>query len=292
MTPFWDGRGNSMILRQPMNAVVVAHPDDEALWLSSVVGSVERIVFGFGAVCGKPRRSEARRRAVAALPLRGTVDLAIPESGVEWQSYLAQPDLTLQGVRIFESAVRERYESNHAKLLEGLRPALAGCQDVYTHNPWGEYGHAEHIQVYSAVTALQEELGYTVWFSNYVGPGNWTFVRGLAQSLSWAQRRVVRPDIVTARALMQVYRHHGAWTWHSGHRWPAQEILYAQPPRSSPDGLHLLSGEWLLDVGRLRWWRPPWLSPWRRLTHPDEALAPGSSSNGRSVLRSSEDRRR
>jgi hypothetical protein len=260
---------------QPLSAVVVAHPDDEALWLSSVVASVERIVFGFGAVYGKPQRSEARRRAVGALPLHGIVNLAIDESGVEWQSYLAKPELTPSGVRIFEPAVRERYQSNHAKLLEGLRPALAGCKDVYTHNPWGEYGHPEHIQIHSAVTALQDELGYTVWFSNYVGPRNWNFVRGLAPRLNWAQRRVVKPDITTARALMQVYRHYGAWTWKSGHRWPAQEVMYAQPPKSSPEGLHPLCGEWLLDVGRLRWWRPPWRSPSQRLTHPDEA--PGTT---------------
>ena len=170
-----------MSVQQPRSAVVVAHPDDEALWLSSVVASVERIVFGFGDVWGKPQRSEARRRAVAALPLPGIVNLAIDESGVEWQSYLAQPELTPWGVRILEPAVRERYEANHARLLAGLRPALAGCKDVYTHNPWGEYGHAEHIQVYSAVTALQQELRFTVWFSNYVGPGNWTFVKDLAQ---------------------------------------------------------------------------------------------------------------
>ena len=272
MTPSWDGGDDGMSVQQPLSAVVVAHPDDEALWLSSVVASVERIVFGFGDVWDKPQRSEGRRKAVAALPLRGIVNLAIGESGVKWQSYLAKPQLTPWGVRILEPAVRERYQSNHAQLLEGLRPALAGCTDVYTHNPWGEYGHAEHIQVYSAVTALQEELGFTVWFSNYVGPRNWIFVRGLAQRLNWAQRRVVKPDIVTARALMRVYRHHGAWTWNSGHRWPAQEIMYSQPPRSSADGLHLLSGEWLLDVGRLRWWPAPWRSPWRRLTHPAEAL--------------------
>ena len=274
MTPSWDGEDDRMSLQQPMSAVVVAHPDDEALWLSSVVASVARIVFGFGAVCGKPERSEARRRAVAALPLRGIVNLAIAESGVEWQSYLAEPELTPWGVRILEPAAGERYQTNHAKLIEDLRPALAGCKDVYTHNPWGEYGHAEHIQVYSAVTALQDELGYTVWFSNYVGPRNWAFVGGLAGRLNWAQRRVVKPDIATARALMQVYRHYGAWTWKSGHRWPAQEILYGQPPRSSPDDRHPLSGEWLLDVGRLRWWHPPWHSPWRRLTHPGEVRGP------------------
>jgi LmbE family N-acetylglucosaminyl deacetylase len=277
MTPSWDGGNKRMSVQQPLSAVVVAHPDDEALWLSSVVASVERIVFGFGAISDKPHRSEARRSAVAALPLRGIVNLAIAESGVAWQSYLAGPQLTPWGVRIFEPAVWERYKSNHAKLVEGLRPALAGCENVYTHNPWGEYGHAEHIQVYRAVTALQDELGYTVWYSNYVGPRNWTFVSGLAQRLNWARRCVMRPDIVTARALMQVYRHYGAWTWKSGHRWPAQEILYAQPPSGSPDLLHVLSGESLLDVGRLGWWRPPWRSPWRRLPRSDEA--PGHTAH-------------
>ena len=72
-----------MSSRQALNAVVVAHPDDEALWLSSVVASAERIVFGFGAVVDRPGRSEARRRAVAALPLNGIVNLEIPESGVD-----------------------------------------------------------------------------------------------------------------------------------------------------------------------------------------------------------------
>src|ERR1700730_16332768 len=146
-----------MTLRQSRNAVVVAHPDDEALWLSSFVHSVERIVFGFGAVFGDPGRSQARRQAVAALPLSGIINLEIPESGVHWKCYQIQPALTLSGVRISESAVRERYESNYARLLEGLHASPTGCLDVYTHNPWGEYGHPEHIQVYSAVTDLQNE---------------------------------------------------------------------------------------------------------------------------------------
>jgi len=224
----------------------------------------------------RPRMSEARRQAVAALPLSGIVNLEIPESGVGFNSDQAQPQLTPPnaegfggqvpaGVRISDATVRARYESNYEKLLEGLRASLTGCRDVYTHNPWGEYGHAEHIQVYRAVTALQDELGYTVWFSNYVGAGNWTFVKGLAERLSWAQRSIVRPDVATARALMRVYRRYGAWTWTASHRWPAREVMYAQPPRSSPDLRHPLSGEWLLDVWRLRWWPPPWRSARRRL---------------------------
>jgi LmbE family N-acetylglucosaminyl deacetylase len=251
---------------QAQSAVVVAHPDDEALWLSSVLASVQRIVFAFGAVFDRPARSTARRQAVAALPLNGIVNLNIPESGVDWKSYQVQPELTRLGIKISESSVRERYESNFTRLHDGLRASLSGCTDVYTHNPWGEYGHPEHIQVYRAVTALQEELGYTVWFSNYVSARNLTFVKSLAERLSWAQRVVVRPDLKLARALMGVYRHYGAWTYPLAHRWPADEVLYAQPPSSSTEPRHRFTGEWLLDVGRLRCWSPPWRDPKRRLS--------------------------
>jgi hypothetical protein len=66
-------------VRCSATVVVVAHRDDEALWLSSVVASAGRVVVCFGAVFERPQLSEARRRAVAALPLADIVDLAIPE---------------------------------------------------------------------------------------------------------------------------------------------------------------------------------------------------------------------
>ncbi len=251
-----------MSARQAGHAVVVAHPDDEALWLSSVVASARRIVFGFGAVFDRPGRSQARRRAVAALPLKEIVNLGIPESGVDWQRHQIEPELTPLGIKIAGSAARDRYESNYARLHEGLRASLAGCAEVYTHNPWGEYGHPEHIQVHRAVSALQAELGYKVRFSNYVSARNLPFVRGLAERLSFAERAVVRPDLVTARALMAVYRHQGAWTYPTAHRWPAHEVMYTQPG-SSADLERTFIGEWLLDVTRLRWWS--WRDPRRYL---------------------------
>jgi len=254
-----------MSSRRALRAVVVAHPDDEALWLSSVVAAAERIVFGFGAVFDRPGRSQARRRAVAALPLNRIVNLEIPESGVDWKSYQIEPELTPLGIKIAESSVRERYESNYARLHDGLRAALNGCADVYTHNPWGEYGHPEHIQVYRAVTALQEELGFTVWFSNYVSARNLTFVKGLFPRLNWAERTVVRPDVGLARALRAVYRHYGAWTYPSAHRWPDHEVMYAQPLSRNAELRHAFTSEWLLDVTRLRWWSPPWRDPRRHL---------------------------
>ena len=254
-----DGRGPATV------AVVVAHPDDECLWLSSALASADHTVFCFGDLFERPAKSAARRQAVAALPLAGLVDLGIPESGARFSADWAHPRPTPAGIAIIDAAARARYEGNFPGLVGALRAALAGCREVYTHNPWGEYGHTEHIQVYRAVAALQPELGYTIWFSNYVGATSWALAQQAGRQSCWAQRREVRPDIATARGLMRIYRRHGAWTWRRWHRWPAQEIVYAQPPPASPEARHALTGEWLLDVAGLRWWRPPWRPALRRL---------------------------
>ena len=227
-------------------AVVVAHPDDEALWLSSVVGRPIGLCSVSATRSTEPRRSAARRQAVAALPLAGIVDLGLPESGARLAGRLGAPRPRRPASRSRDAAARARYEANFPRLVAALRPALAGCREVYTHNPWGEYGHTEHIQVYRAVAALQDELGYTVWFANYVGAASWPWPGSWARLPCWAERRTVTPDLATGRRPCAIYRRYGAWTWTRWHRWPAHETLYAQPPAGDPSARHPLSGEWLL----------------------------------------------
>ena len=251
--------------RPARTAVVVAHPDDECLWLSALLAASDRIVFCFGAPFERPRMAAARRQAVAALPLPRLTDLQIPESGAGFSVDWAKAQPTSAGIEITEPGPRARYEANHSRLLEQLRPVLTGYSDVCTHNPWGEYGHTEHIQVYRAVAALQAELGYTIWFSNYVAAANWSFARRLGRQPCWARRLTVEPDRDTARGLMRIYQRHGAWTWTRFHRWPAHETLYAQPPAGSPEPWSSLAGEWLLDIAGLRWWPPPWRAARRYL---------------------------
>jgi hypothetical protein len=236
-------------------AVVVAHP---------AVSSAERVVLCFGDPFERPKMSRARRRAVAALPLSNLVDLALPESGAGFSVDWSDPTPTATGIAITDAAARARYDANYARLVDRLREVLAGCREVYTHNPWGEYGHAEHIQVYRAVTALQAELGYRIWFSNYVRTSSWPLARRIGGAPCWTERRTVRPDTALARRLMGVYWRHGAWTWSWFHRWPAEETLYAQAPAGDPGPRHPLAGEWLLDVASLRWWLP-WRAARRRL---------------------------
>lgn len=250
--------------RRSPAAVVVAHPDDEILWLSGAVSSADRVVFCFGDQFERPKSSAARRRAVAALPLANLVDLALPESGAGFSVDWTDPRPTPAGIEIADAAGRARYEANYPKLVEALRRMLGGYGDVYTHNPWGEYGHAEHIQVHRAVAALQAEFGYTIWFSNYVGAASQPLARRLGRQPCWTHRRAIPPDQVLAHRLKRLYQRHGAWTWTRFHRWPAAETLYAQLPPGTSQARHSLMGEWLLDVSGLRWWLP-WRAARRRL---------------------------
>jgi LmbE family N-acetylglucosaminyl deacetylase len=251
--------------RNPSTAIVAAHPDDEALWLSSALASADRTVLCFGAIFERPRDSHARQQAVAELPITGLIHLDIPESGAGFRLEPPVPELTSAGIRIEKPDARARYESNYERLVEALRTTLVGTRDICTHNPWGEYGHPEHIQVYRAVAALQGELGYTIWFSNYMGPASWLFATHMASRVHCAERRLVAPDRLTARKLMQIYRRHGAWTWNRAHCWPVEETFFSQPPADDPAPRRTLCGEWLLDATRLRWTSMPWRPLGRRL---------------------------
>ncbi len=241
--------------------VVVAHPDDEILWLSSAMAQADPVVLCYGAPWGKPEKAEARAKAVAALKLSHLVNLAIPESGsrlhVDWQN----PELKPTGIAIVSPEAQIRYDTNFSILVEKLRPILAGADAVYTHNPWGEYGHPEHIQTYRAVEALQKDLGFTIWFSNYMAPLTMPLIRALGPAKLWAEKRVAVPDVRLARRLRAIYLRHRVWTWSLWHRWPATETLYAQPP-GGREGWHSLEGETLVDVTKLRWWRGDGASRW------------------------------
>ncbi len=238
-------------------ALVVAHPDDEVLWLSSVLARVERIILVFGTPLARPALGPARQRAVAELPFSSRViALSLPESGARFAFDHARPEVTATGLAITDPAARARYDANFARLVAALQPLLSGVGTVFTHNPWGEYGHSEHVQVYRAVATLQQTLGYTIWFPNYVASASWALACQEAAVPRWSERRRLAPDTATARRAMAVYVRYRAWTWTLWHRWPRSETLYAEPAPAAGVPRHPLAGETLLDVAQLRLWRP------------------------------------
>jgi LmbE family N-acetylglucosaminyl deacetylase len=145
--------------------LVMAHPDDEALWVSSLLSRMERIVFCFETLPSSPALGEGRRRSLVELPrlvelpLPNVTSLGLQESEVFNSAAWPNPVETDYGLavrrigRSMPGFSETRYRATHGQLVAALRPLLARSPSVITHNPWGEYGHEDHVQVFRAVAS-------------------------------------------------------------------------------------------------------------------------------------------
>ena len=123
--------------------LVVAHPDDEVLWFSSILRKVDEIIVCFLEVASRPDWTEGRRKSLASHPVGSITCLGLTESeglnGANWR----QPVLTKYGLEIRKShdslaGFSERmYTDNFATLVDRLRPMIRMYKNVFTHNPWG-----------------------------------------------------------------------------------------------------------------------------------------------------------
>ena len=150
------------------SVLIVAHPDDDILWLSSVIDKVEKIVFCFNEEPAKPELGIARKKTIAEYPLSNvsTLDIAEPQSfdKADWN----EPVTTEYGLKLSKCQESDaRYKATYEKLVSSVRNLVADRTNVFTHNPWGEYGNEDHVLVYQALKTLQVEFHYTLWFSNY-----------------------------------------------------------------------------------------------------------------------------
>ena len=206
-------------------ALVVAHPDDEVLWFSSVLRQVERLVICFLGVASRPDWARGRRKSIDDYPLQSMQCLGLDEAevfyGVDWSS----PVETDYGLRISKPGMSDStYRHNFDLLQEKLGDTLSGYRRVITHNPWGEYGHVEHVQVYRAIKSLQPRLGFELWFPNYCSKKSATLMTRVLPRLN--NEFITLPiDLDLAQSIAHLYQGHDCWTWYDDYEWGEQETF-------------------------------------------------------------------
>ena len=213
-------------------AIVVAHPDDEVLWASSVLRRAGKVVICFGP-SSTPGMADRRRQAMDGFPLKSLEFLDRPESDVynraNWPHPVPGPDGLVISTRLgMRPAPRKDYRRSFETLSADLLSRLQGVSDVVTHNPWGEYGHEEHVQVFRAVLRAQETHGFRVWVSNYVSNKSLQFMASQSRMLE----KVTPPlatDAELCRELMALYVDNRCWTWPQNYRWPDHEVFFSVP---------------------------------------------------------------
>lgn len=205
--------------------IVAAHPDDEVLWFSSVVTRVAKVYICFMGNPNRPRFGRGRRAALEQPPLDQFVCLDLDEADVYDLARWPDPDLAPAGVvldKARDDATKHRYQKNFDRLTEELASRLSGCDTVFTHNPWGEYGHEEHVQVYRAVRHVQMQLGFQLWCSSYTGSRSSAL---MTRCLSGARIETItlNTDTEFAHSVAARYKEQAVWTWPDDYVWPRQE---------------------------------------------------------------------
>ena len=223
--------------------LVVAHPDDEVLWFGSILRAVGKIVIAFKDYDAQPGLGDRRAITMAALPYNNLVSLDIAEAGSLKRANWDDPVATEYGLALDAPAeTQHRYERNFTTVRTALAGELRGATDVYTHNPWGEYGHEDHVQVHRAVESLRPALGFRLWTPSYYGLGS--------EKLASRYRAAAEPparclpiDQAYARSIAAIYERHDCWTWARNWTWPGEECFLPGPFRSVSSDETGLPGE-------------------------------------------------
>jgi LmbE family N-acetylglucosaminyl deacetylase len=205
--------------------LIVAHPDDEILWFSSILDKVEEVLFCFINSDTNPEWNRGRRQSISQLPVKKVSSLDLQESGVLNGADWTKPVITEYGLKITRLGIsEEKYKENFYKIREILKNILVNYRNVFTHNPWGEYGNEEHVQVYSAVKGLLKEMDFNIWFSNYCGNKSYPL---MLRYISGANSNYVtlKIDKSLTERIKGIYERHGCWTWYREWEWFNEEAF-------------------------------------------------------------------
>jgi hypothetical protein len=215
------------------NAIIVAaHPDDEILWFSSIITKVRAIAVCYLRQDSRPDWSAGRMQAIAHYPLPHVSCLELKLSEVfdcsDWQ----YPHVTAFGLEIRRKGPkRENYEGNYLRLKKRLQALLAPYSHVFTHNPWGEYGHEEHVQVFRAVENLQAELKFSLWVSNYISNRSVPLMLASMNKIG-NDNFCVSTNKDVAAQIRDGYIKYGCWTWYPDFHWADQDTFLQVNPLS------------------------------------------------------------
>ncbi len=221
------------------SVLIVAHPDDEVLWFSSILEKVDRIVVCFLEYPPDVELADARKISLAEHPCRDRLTcLGMTEMKSFNKARWPNPELTDYGVRLgTKPALDQAYRKRASELRAKLADFVTAESNVFTHSPWGEYGHEDHVQISKVVTDLVAQAGARVWYSNYASERSHPLMVKYVDGFS-------RPyysmpvDAMGARQMADTYYRHGAWTWLDDYVWFDTECFVEGPleEREEPTG--------------------------------------------------------
>lgn len=204
--------------------IVVAHPDDEILWFSSILGRCKAVIACFGQSASMNESwDEGRAALMESFPLEKARFLKVQQSDAFQAADWKHPKETDVGLQLRRPSVA--YAKNAHSLQRLLESELRDETVVFTHNPWGEYGNEEHVQVFKVVDHLRQNLGFDLYVNGYVSNRSFKLMSRNSRRLA-NEPMTFETNLDLAADLMRIYVEHNCWTWRNDYEWPRTEIFY------------------------------------------------------------------
>jgi LmbE family N-acetylglucosaminyl deacetylase len=202
--------------------VIVAHPDDEIIFFSSILKNASKIVTCFGK-SDDQNVNIGRQKLKTQMPLNNFLFLDLVESAVFNSANWKHPNCITEGIEVKKN--KNAYQENFQNLKLQLSKVINYGETIYTHNPWGEYGHEEHVQVFHAIMALATDLNLKIFVNSYVSNKSYSLMI-MKQHLLSDEKHINTPDLELASVLKKIYQSNSCWTFYDNYCWPKTELFY------------------------------------------------------------------
>lgn len=206
--------------------LIVSHPDDECLFASSLLNKISTLIICFGNIPNEKKISIGRKNAIKNYPLKNiqVINLDLSQSiksiyPINWYRVIDKKSGIKRGYK------EKSYDKNYDKLLDKLRNLIPKNSYLITHNPWGEYGHGEHCQVFKACFATSQETNSQLYVTGYIS--------NLSKHYANVKTHLLSQKILKFETNKKVYnllkKHyikHNCWTWDHVYKIPEIEFFY------------------------------------------------------------------
>jgi len=169
-----------------MYQIVMAHPDDEVIFGWPILKEADSILM-CSSDANNPNRVWCKDRNKALREVCEALEVEFECLNYNSEFY--------------------RLSTRDEKLKRMMYEIQNRCsKDIYTHNPWGEYGNIDHILIYQIVSSCDAN----VFYCDILIESNWLPVRRHSLGI---KHKKAEWDERLYNKLKDIYIKYGCWTW-------------------------------------------------------------------------------
>ncbi len=198
--------------------IVMAHPDDEIIfgWPILQNENIKKNILIVSSDANNPKRTWCKNRKDALYEIAkyvGCEETECLDYNSEFYREQTRPIKTNKPEKDGKISGPWRKMCNH--FLESIENMSRDCDAIFTHNPYGEYGHIDHILLFDLIV---KNIKKPILFTDIRQNSNWSHVTNQSDRINklYYQNIIMKNCTIDSTLLSFCkvkYQNKNAWTW-------------------------------------------------------------------------------